>query len=107
MMAIAIGLFVASAQAAEKQKSMGGTVVSIKAPVAAAGTTAATKGKLVVANKNGEEKPYDLADDVSIMINGAEGKLTDIGEKDKIRFKLNEKGEVSTIMKGHAKKPAN
>ena len=94
MLALAACLFVTQAHAADAKKDKGnhGTVVSVDS------------NKLVVAGKDGSDKSYDVAADLTVMVMGQPGKLEDIKKDDKIHFKLNADGKVMSISKG--KKPA-
>jgi Cu/Ag efflux protein CusF len=96
MLALAACLFVTQAHAADAKKDHGnhGTVVSVDSK------------KLVVTGKDGTDKSYDLAAECTVMVMGQAGKLDDIKKGDKIGFKLDADGKVTTIYKGHAKKPA-
>jgi hypothetical protein len=90
---VAVCLMVSSAQAkAAKEKPANGTVVSV------------ASGKLVVSDKTGAEKTFDVSPNVSVTVNGEPGKIDDIKAGDKIRYRLDNDGKVVTdINKG--KKP--
>jgi hypothetical protein len=100
MLALAACLFVTQAHAADAKKGHNhGTVSKID-------KTKPEAIKLVLKDKDGTEKPYDVTSDCTVMVNGAAAKLDDIKEGDKVGFKLNADGKIMAIYKGHGKKPA-
>jgi hypothetical protein len=113
LLAIAVGLCFIAAVATNawaddsnpkpKPKTLQGTIEAITQPVAAAGTSPAVAGSLKVKDKDGNETTYQFADTVTVKIKGEDGKLSDLKEGDKIRFKLDDDGKVASIM--HGRKP--
>jgi hypothetical protein len=86
-------LMVSTVQAADKKKGEHGTIVSVDA------------NKLVVTNKAGEQKTYDVSPNVSVTVKGEPAKITDLKAGDKIGFKLDDAGKaVVTISSGHKPK---
>lgn len=109
LMAVAIALCAISAMAshavaADKAKTKYGSIVSITAPVAASGKTAATPGSIKIKDKDGTETSYEISDSVTVKVKGEDAKLEDLKEGDKIRFTLTDDGKIATINKGRKKK---
>jgi hypothetical protein len=100
MLALAAALFVTQAHAADAKKGHNhGTVSKID-------KSKPDAIKLVLTDKDGSDKSYDVAPDCTVMVSGEAGKLDDIKEGDKVGFKLNADGKVMAIFKGPHKKPA-
>jgi hypothetical protein len=114
LLAIAVGLCFIAAVATNaladdtkpKPKMLHGTIEAITQPVAAAGTSPAVAGSIKIKDRDGNETTYQFADTVAVKINGEDGKLSDIKEKDRIGFKLDDDGKIVRIMKGHKPKPS-
>ncbi len=95
LMFVAACLMVTAAQAKDKPKGEHGTIVSVDAT------------KLVVTNKAGDQKTYDVSPNVSVVVNGEPGKITDLKAGAHIGFSLDADGKaVVTIHSGPHKPKA-
>src|SRR5262245_11415002 len=92
MVAAAVALFVATAQAAKAAKTHEGKVVSVTEGVGG------KDGKLVMTDKDGKnEHSHSIATNTKITLNNKTAKLGDLKKDDAIKVTTGDNGEVTEI----------